>query len=49
MYCVKTQGWFQRQSFLDLQIWYPDVWTISKTPNVNSFFFDFVQRKLNDQ
>jgi hypothetical protein len=29
--------------------WYLDFCTVSKTPNINSFFFDFLQRNLNDQ
>ncbi len=49
MYNVKMQGWFWQWYFLNLQRWYLDLWIVSRTPNINSFFFDFLQRKLNDQ
>jgi hypothetical protein len=49
MYWVKMQGWFSNDPFWIFKDGNLDTWTISKTPNVNSFFFDFLQRKLNDQ
>jgi hypothetical protein len=46
MYCVKMQGWFQQWSFLDSQRWYPKFWIVRKTLHVNSFFFDFLAKKI---